>query len=657
MAITMRRGQLNDYDPTRMRSGEIAISTDNDTARQKTKVAFKPGVDKTVMFEEDFQASFFIDWKTGHLMYTMTKDNTQVKFDAGKSAPIAIGNFSLGDKYENSDIVKDTRDSSVYICKVPNTGVDVTNESYWMKLIDGKYINAAEESAELAKESAEQAKTNSDKSSENAKLAESYARGGTGTRTGEDTDNAKYYYELTKGVVAGNVPDGKTIVPTGNKTIAVNIDNNTIKSDASTGALYVDPKSLDIPDPSTGGYEPDNDTIRLDTNDKLVSVYQFDKSEFDVDEFYKRKMVDGQIKESGPFYRLHPKKTQSVGVANNTDKGISCGDNISIETVNGIIRQKYSDVYYGANERFERQEVKLSTLQEYLRTEQYDKISMGNYFHLTATIPQGHALGVASSVAYSPSSIIGVVVGVNPYFWSTKYGVDSPYFNYGGSGCSNISNNHLAIWLMWEGYISYYSALAGPYWQSGQSTNMAQYLENTFLVDIERELSIQDPSKYGTSYFSTYNSYYMDRAGSAINYDLYNYKFGTNAQFLSQGLTSSSVVLSSHIHGLTESQVFGTNLLSSSILDCGRDYKQLPGFKLVDSPFDLLPAIFSPRAFKIPEFWLRDSVSGTAAETIKYNGSYGAFRSISVKNALKSNPVSQQLDIDAPHISGIALLT
>ena len=51
-----------------------------------------------------------------------------------------------------------------------------------------------------------------------ATLAESYAKGGTGTREGEDTDNAKYYMEQAKsGVIAttehaGVVkPDGTTI--------------------------------------------------------------------------------------------------------------------------------------------------------------------------------------------------------------------------------------------------------------------------------------------------------------------------------------------------------------------------------------------------------------------------------------------------------------
>ena len=53
----------------------------------------------------------------------------------------------------------------------------------------------AEASAESAAESAQQASDDADDAAESATLAESFAKGGTSTRTGEDTDNAKYYKE------------------------------------------------------------------------------------------------------------------------------------------------------------------------------------------------------------------------------------------------------------------------------------------------------------------------------------------------------------------------------------------------------------------------------------------------------------------------------
>lgn len=53
-------------------------------------------------------------------------------------------------------------------------------------------------SAQEAAEGAEQAGNSAQSAADSAQAAESWAVGGTGTRTGEDTDNAKYYARLTR---------------------------------------------------------------------------------------------------------------------------------------------------------------------------------------------------------------------------------------------------------------------------------------------------------------------------------------------------------------------------------------------------------------------------------------------------------------------------
>lgn len=75
----------------------------------------------------------------------------------------------------------------------------------------GEYSNAAASSATSATQSAtiagEKATVASQKATaaENSQiLAQSYAKGGTGTRTGEDTDNAKYYMEQAKAAAGGD---------------------------------------------------------------------------------------------------------------------------------------------------------------------------------------------------------------------------------------------------------------------------------------------------------------------------------------------------------------------------------------------------------------------------------------------------------------------
>ena len=55
MAIQMRRGQSVDFDPTRMLTGEWAVSIDNESQKQMVYMCFSPGVVKRMATLEDFQ--------------------------------------------------------------------------------------------------------------------------------------------------------------------------------------------------------------------------------------------------------------------------------------------------------------------------------------------------------------------------------------------------------------------------------------------------------------------------------------------------------------------------------------------------------------------------------------------------------------------------
>ena len=59
-------------------------------------------------------------------------------------------------------------------------------------------IDKVSNSEQNAKQSEINAKQSEDNSNTYANISKSYAVGDTGTRTGEDTDNSKYYYEETK---------------------------------------------------------------------------------------------------------------------------------------------------------------------------------------------------------------------------------------------------------------------------------------------------------------------------------------------------------------------------------------------------------------------------------------------------------------------------
>lgn len=68
----------------------------------------------------------------------------------------------------------------------------------------GEYSNAAASSATSATQSATTAGEKATAAENSQILAQSYAKGGTGTRTGEDTDNAKYYMEQAKAAAGGD---------------------------------------------------------------------------------------------------------------------------------------------------------------------------------------------------------------------------------------------------------------------------------------------------------------------------------------------------------------------------------------------------------------------------------------------------------------------
>lgn len=55
MAIQMRRGQLKDFDPSKMLSGEFAVTIDDSPEEQKIFMCFSAGAVKELATKDDFQ--------------------------------------------------------------------------------------------------------------------------------------------------------------------------------------------------------------------------------------------------------------------------------------------------------------------------------------------------------------------------------------------------------------------------------------------------------------------------------------------------------------------------------------------------------------------------------------------------------------------------
>lgn len=157
MAIQVRRGQKADFDPTKMLPGEWAVSIDSDTNNQIVWMCFSAGIVKRMGTWEDFKRQI-----------AEAADDIREEYLAEFQAILD----QIEELAEQTSINTDT---------VVTISDDMVN-TYLPQIIQN--ANTASSASVTAVN--------------NATLSKSYAVGGTGTRTGEDTDNSKYYSEKSQ---------------------------------------------------------------------------------------------------------------------------------------------------------------------------------------------------------------------------------------------------------------------------------------------------------------------------------------------------------------------------------------------------------------------------------------------------------------------------
>lgn len=163
MAIKMRRGQLKDFNPSKMQSGEWAVSTDADTNDQRVYMAFAPGVIK-------------------EMMTTTAGERIVAEAKGYRDETEQIKNATNTIK-SDTQAIKDSALTEIATAKTNAVNTITTLET-----------NVVKEVTDLKDEAAGY----KDNSADSAKLSESYAHGSTGTRTGEDTDNSMFYSQVAK---------------------------------------------------------------------------------------------------------------------------------------------------------------------------------------------------------------------------------------------------------------------------------------------------------------------------------------------------------------------------------------------------------------------------------------------------------------------------
>lgn len=144
-----------------------------------------------------------------------TEDGTQFKADIGSMIPVLT-----------------FEDSTTIAVSVTGTG---KNKTYSFSIKTGSVTDAMLQPNYLADIRVESANASAYAQSANAKsvLAESYAIGGTGTREGEDTDNAKYYMEQAK-QQTGGIPTKVSELENDAGYITKDVDNLTNYYDKTT---------------------------------------------------------------------------------------------------------------------------------------------------------------------------------------------------------------------------------------------------------------------------------------------------------------------------------------------------------------------------------------------------------------------------------------
>ena len=207
MAIQMRRGPLAKYNKNKMLAGEWGISIDTDTNDQKAMIAFAPGVDKEVMFVDDFngviaesidiateEAEAWAHGNSFHVNDYASGDGSTRAFTLAETPSSIIG------VYINEESVSDytLSGNTITFTTAPESGSNNIRIYYTVNnsTDNAKYYKEqAASSASAASGSNEAAWVAYNSARQEATLSKSYAVGGTGSRSGENTDNAKYYKE------------------------------------------------------------------------------------------------------------------------------------------------------------------------------------------------------------------------------------------------------------------------------------------------------------------------------------------------------------------------------------------------------------------------------------------------------------------------------
>lgn len=141
-----------------------------------------------------------------------TAQSAKADAESAKAAAVTAG-ASAESANASAQTAKSDAESAKAAAQAAQSKAETANTSAQTAKADAEAANTSAQSAKTAAESAKSAAAGSAQSAgasaqsaqESSKLSESWAVGGTGTRTGEDTNNAKYWAMAAQGAAGGGV--------------------------------------------------------------------------------------------------------------------------------------------------------------------------------------------------------------------------------------------------------------------------------------------------------------------------------------------------------------------------------------------------------------------------------------------------------------------
>ena len=262
----MRRGQEANFDPNKMMPGEWAVSLDSKYVR----MCFSPGVCIRMATYEAFEADMeqireiLAECQTvEEAVQRIYEDIKDVAVDVERIEAAAA---SALESEENA------LNSANSASRSANTAAQKASDAAGSANIASTKAEQATEGANTATQKASEAAESADNVRNMSDVSQSYAVGGTGTREGEDTDNAKYYNQQASDNADRAEEAAERASAVADVGVATTEKAGLVKPDGET--IRVDPNGTIHADRGTTSYtdlenKPTINDVELDGNKTL----------------------------------------------------------------------------------------------------------------------------------------------------------------------------------------------------------------------------------------------------------------------------------------------------------------------------------------------------------------------------------------------------